>query len=162
MSTYRVVDTLYTRGANCFQPRKNPNVPKKRGFRVPFTFEICRYVVLYRLLAFDVASIAGVCGITIKQVKHILQIFGGHMPRRRKGLGSIIWDKGYAVTEKVHKGLGLPAIIPLSVDNACIGPEVLADFDLITMKLPEPEWTPERGGCRDGYSDWARKLWPDR
>ena len=153
--------TLYTCGGNS-HPQKNPNVPNKRGFRVPFTFEICRYVVMYRLLAFDVDSIAKVCGINVKHVKHILEIFGGKMPRRRKGFGSIIWAGRYTVSEKIHKGLGLPQFLPLSVDNAFITPEVFADFSMLTLKLPEPEWTPERAGCRDGYSDWAWKLWPDR
>ena len=60
---------------------------------------------MYRLLAFDVASISLVTGVSVRNTKYILEIFGGHIPRRNRGFGSIIWNRGYAISATAHSKL---------------------------------------------------------
>lgn len=137
--------------------RENPHAPRKgrRGFRAPFRIEVCRWVVLYRLLGFDVQSIATVTGVSVKNVRYILEIFGGKMDRRDGGTGRIIWNSRYAITREAHRRLNLPDSCPLSVDHANGGPDMFEGEDVHLASLPPLEWKPDT----DGYSDWTGADW---
>ena len=78
------------------------------------------------------------------------------MPRRNRGFGSIIWNRGYAIsTEEAYRRLALPNCIPMSVDHNDGSPATLDGINVMTLTLPEPEWRPEH----DGYSDWLHGGW---
>jgi hypothetical protein len=153
------VTALYV-SASCLQSSLsyNPNRPPsrfRRGWRAPFRFEVCRWVLTYRLLSFDVKAVSTITGVSVKNVKTILQIFGGHMPRRGRGFGSIIYDRGYAIcNDEAFERLALPSFCPKRVDKAYRAPRV-DGVDVMTFTLPEPYWRPDY----DGYSDWQRGNW---
>ena len=136
---------------------ENPNMPPaklRRGWRVPFQFDVCRYVVLYRLLGFDVRGISEVCGISQANVRRILTIFGYGLPRGSGGFGTIIWNTRYSIKPETHKRLSLPAYILLSVDYVLeFGAEI--DDALLSLRLPEPTKRPEK----DGFSNWHIDDW---
>lgn len=142
--------------------RHNPNRPpsrRRRGWRAPFRFDVCRWVLTYRLMGYDVKAVSTITGVSVANVKTILQIFGGNMPRRNRGFGSIIYDRGYAIsTEEAYRRMALPEFCPMRVDHANGGyfstPE---DVHPMTFALPEPEWRPDPR--YDGYSDWQNGGW---
>ena len=140
--------------ADGLRVRHNPYTPPRdlrRTWRAPYQFDVCRIVLAYRLLGFGVDLVAAITGVSIKNVKRILTIFGMKMPRRgRFGTGSVIWNRSYEIKAESHRVLCLPSYIPLRVEHANGRPEFLEGVDVMMLKLPEPTKRPEK----DGFSNW--------